>query len=218
MVSSKSEVELSNPFWHDLDLENTWKWEKVAQFLQSTDASNDVRQFCLESTLVYYISGMRDYILEVFRPGKPILACMSEFNSKIYHDFQYKSGYTDISTPMEKLFEDRIGVCQDFAHFSIGCLRSIGLAAKYVSGYIETIPTPGKKKLKGADASHAWVALYVPEHGWIEFDPTNNMIVSQQHIRLATGRDFKDVVPLKGIVYSSGGHKLKVAVDVRKVK
>jgi len=217
IVVSKSEVELQSPFWQGINLGNTMNWEEVAIFLQSTAASNDVRQFCLESTLVYYISGMRDYVLAIFRPGRPILESMLEFNTRIYHDFKYKSGYTDISTPMEKLFHDRTGVCQDFAHFSIACLRSIGLAAKYVSGYIENIPPPGKKKLKGSDASHAWLSLFVPNLGWVEFDPTNNMMISQQHIRVAVGRDFKDVVPLKGIVYSSGGHELKVAVDVKKI-
>ncbi|MCB0666999.1 MAG: transglutaminase family protein [Saprospiraceae bacterium] len=216
-VISRSEVEINSPPWQKISPESTKDWQEVVRFLSTTEATNDVRQFCLESTLVYEIPGMQEYIKEIFQPGKPILLAMSEFNSKIHRDFKYRSGYTDISTPMEELFKDRIGVCQDFAHFSIGCLRSIGLAARYVSGYIETIPPPGKKKLKGADASHAWIAIYVPDWGWIEFDPTNNMLVDQQHIRVATGRDFKDVVPLKGIVYSSGGHDLKVEVDVQKI-
>lgn len=216
-VRSLSEVEISSPAWQGIRPEETMSWEEVVKFLKTTEAANDVRQFCLESTLVYEIPGMKEYIRQIFTGGKPIMVAMTEFNTKIYKDFKYRSGYTDISTPMEKLFQDRIGVCQDFAHFSLACLRSIGLAAKYVSGYIETIPPPGKKKLKGSDASHAWISIYLPESGWIEFDPTNNMLVDQQHIRVATGRDFKDVVPLKGIVYSSGGHKLKVEVDVQKI-
>ncbi|MCB0685515.1 MAG: transglutaminase family protein [Saprospiraceae bacterium] len=216
-VLSKSKVVITKPFWQDFVPENSVSWEKVVRYLKSTSAANDIRQFCLDSTLVYQINGMQEYIREVFTPDKPILTAMLQFNSKIYKDFKYRSGYTDISTPLEKLFQERVGVCQDFAHFTIGCLRSLGLAAKYISGYIETIPAPGQKKLKGADASHAWLAIYVPDLGWVEFDPTNNLMVNQQHIRVATGRDFKDVVPMKGIVYSSGTHKLKVAVDVQQI-
>lgn len=217
IVISQSEVEILRPPWQDIAPDSSDDWQEVAFHLHTTEASNDIRQFCLQSSLVYEVPGMKDYILEIFRPGRALLEATMEFNSKIFRDFKYRSGYTDISTPLEKLFKDRTGVCQDFAHFSIACLRSIGLAAKYVSGYIETVPAAGKKKLKGADASHAWFAVYEPQLGWVEFDPTNNLLVNSQHIRVATGRDFKDVVPLKGIVYSSGSHKLNVAVDVHKI-
>ena len=214
-VSSLSEVEIGEVPWQLLDPAGTSAWDDVVKVLQSTETLNDVRQFYLDSLLVYQIAGLKEYILKSFVPGRPIIEAMLEFNSRIYRDFEYKAGYTDISTPLESLLAEKKGVCQDFAHITLACLRSIGLAGRYVSGYIETIPIPGKKKLKGADASHAWIAIYVPDLGWIEFDPTNNLLVGDRHIRVAVGRDFKDVVPLKGIVYTSGGHKLKVSVDVR---
>jgi transglutaminase-like putative cysteine protease len=109
------------------------------------------------------------------------------------------------------------GVCQDIAHLMIASLRNMGLAARYVSGYLETLPPPGKQKLIGADASHAWVSVYFPGIGWVEFDPTNNILPSHQHIVIAYGRDYQDVAPIKGIVFSSGEQKLKVQVDVQRL-
>jgi transglutaminase-like putative cysteine protease len=146
------------------------------------------------------------------------MEAMLDLNTRIYLDFEFTPGFTDVSTPLEKVFAHKKGVCQDFAHFSLACIRSIGLAARYISGYIETLPPPGKPKLVGADASHAWMGLYIPEAGWVEFDATNNLLVNDQHIRVAIGRDFSDVVPLKGIVYSGGGQKMDVSVDVRKIE
>jgi transglutaminase-like putative cysteine protease len=145
------------------------------------------------------------------------MEAMIELNTRIFNDFKFTPGFTDISTPLEHVFEHRKGVCQDFAHFGLSCVRSIGLAARYMSGYIETLPPPGKPKMVGADASHAWMALFIPELDWVEFDATNNLLVSDQHLRVAVGRDFADVTPLKGIVYSSGEQKMNVSVDVRKV-
>jgi transglutaminase-like putative cysteine protease len=142
---------------------------------------------------------------------------MGDLNTRIYNDFVFTPGFTEISTPLDEVFKSRKGVCQDFAHFGLACLRSIGLAARYMSGYIETLPPPGKPKLVGADASHAWLAIYVPEMGWVEYDSTNNLLVSDKHIRVAYGRDFSDVVPMKGIVYSGGGQKMIVKVDVNAV-
>ena len=141
-----------------------------------------------------------------------------ELCSRIYKDFTFTPGFTEISTPVDTVFEHRKGVCQDYAHFALSCLRSLGLAARYVSGYIETIPPPGKEKLVGSDASHAWIAVFVPEVGWVEYDATNNLLVNDQHIRAAYGRDFSDVVPLKGIVYSGGEQEMKVSVDVARVQ
>ncbi|MEQ8531219.1 MAG: transglutaminase family protein, partial [Imperialibacter sp.] len=142
---------------------------------------------------------------------------MLDLNRRINKDFKFTPGFTDISTPLEDVFKHKKGVCQDFAHFSLACVRSLGLAAKYVSGYIETIPPPGKPKLVGADAFYAWNAIYLPGLGWVEFDATNNLLVKDQHIRVAYGRDFADVVPLKGIVYSNGGQKMVVTVDVSRL-
>jgi transglutaminase-like putative cysteine protease len=133
---------------------------------------------------------------------------------KIYKEFKFVSNATSIYTPIKTVLKERRGVCQDFSHLAISCLRSLGLAARYVSGYIETLPPPGQQKLQGSDASHAWISVYIPEMGWCEFDPTNDMVPQERHIITAYGRDYSDVAPLKGVIFSSGGHQLSVSVDV----
>ena len=134
---------------------------------------------------------------------------------RIYHDFTYDPEFTTIATPLSEVLEHKRGVCQDFAHLAIACIRSMGLAARYVSGYIETLPPPGKEKLVGTDASHAWFSVFFPETGWLDFDPTNNQMPMDKHITVAWGRDFDDVTPLKGIAFGGGQHRLSVSVDVR---
>lgn len=217
LVESKSEVVIDLPVWSAIDPETTQPWEEVVAWLQTTEAMNDIRQFYLESTYVRFIAGVREYALQSFGPGRPIMAAMLDLNRRINRDFKFTPGFTDISTPLDEVFKHKKGVCQDFAHFSLACVRSLGLASRYVSGYIETLPPPGKPKLVGADASHAWNALYIPDIGWVEFDATNNLLVKDRHIRVAVGRDFGDVVPLKGIVYSNGKQKMTVTVDVSKI-
>jgi transglutaminase-like putative cysteine protease len=133
---------------------------------------------------------------------------------RIHRDFQFDPQATTVATPLEQVFEQRSGVCQDFAHLQIACLRAIGLPARYVSGYLETTPPPGKPKLTGADASHAWVQLWCADAGWIDLDPTNDLLPAERHITLALGRDFADVSPLRGVLVGSGSHHLTVAVDV----
>ncbi len=123
-----------------------------------------------------------------------------------------------MTTPLIEVMKERKGVCQDFAHLAIACVRSVGLPARYVSGYIETAAPEGKEKLFGVDASHAWFSIYIPNTGWIDFDPTNNIIPSQQHITIGWGRDYADITPLKGVIVSSGKHKLSVSVDVRRIR
>lgn len=216
-VKVTSEVELLYPDWMHVQPETTPPWEEVRDWLQTTDAMNDTRQFYLESEYVRFIPGIREYAEKSFQPGRPILEAMLELNQRIHADFDFTPGFTDISTPLEEVFKHKKGVCQDLSHFALSCVRSLGLAARYISGYIETLPPPGKPKMVGADASHAWIAVFVPHLGWVEFDPTNNMMVADQHIRAAMGRDFADIVPLKGIVYSGGGQAMKVSVDVRKI-
>lgn len=133
---------------------------------------------------------------------------------KIYSEFTYVSGSTTIHTPLKTVLREKKGVCQDFSHLAIACLRSMGFAARYISGYLETQPLPGKIKLQGSDATHAWVSVYVPDIGWCDFDPTNDLIPQERHITTAWGRDFGDVSPLKGIIFSTGKHAIQVAVDV----
>jgi len=175
------------------------------------------KQFIFESELIPYSSKkIKAYVLESFQDDRDLFEAAHEFMERIYHDFEFVSGFSDITTPVEEIFESKKGVCQDFAQFAISALRTIGLPAKYMSGYIETLPPKGQKKLFGADASHAWFSLYIPNAGWIEFDPTNNLIPRDQHILLGSGRDYHDISPLKGVVYSSGNSELSVMVDVRK--
>lgn len=175
------------------------------------------KQYLFESALIPYASQeIKNYVLESYHKNRDIFEATQEFMERIYNDFKFLSGFSDITTPVEKIFEAKKGVCQDFAQFAISALRTIGLPAKYMSGYIETLPPEGEKKLFGADASHAWFAVYIPNAGWVEFDPTNNIIPLEQHILLGSGRDYHDISPLKGVVMSSGSSKLSVMVDVRK--
>jgi transglutaminase-like putative cysteine protease len=137
-----------------------------------------------------------------------------DLNDRIHADFVFDPTATTVSTPLLEVLEKRRGVCQDFAHLQLACLRSLGLAARYVSGYLETIPPPGQPRLTGADASHAWVSLFFPGIGWIDLDPTNKCLPSMRHITTAWGRDYSDVSPIRGILVGSGEHNLVVAVDV----
>jgi transglutaminase-like putative cysteine protease len=213
-ATSISSVSLTSPAWMQAVPEQTPAWETVRDWLRTTKALNDIRQFYLQSKHVEFTEGVQEYALKSFTPGRPIMKAMLDLNTRINNDFTFTPGFTDLSTPVSEVFANRKGVCQDYAHFSLACLRSIGLAARYVSGYLETIPPPGKPKLVGADASHAWIALFIPDLDWVEFDATNNLLVNDQHIRVAVGRDFADVTPLKGIIYSTGDHTMKVSVDV----
>lgn len=140
---------------------------------------------------------------------------MRELTSRIHQDFKYDPGFSTVATPLHEVLEHRRGVCQDFAHLAIGCLRSLGFAARYVSGYLETLPPPGQPKLVGSDASHAWFAVYSPGEGWFEFDPTNDNMPTEQHITTAQGRDYSDVTPLRGVIFDGGSQQqLEVSVDV----
>lgn len=175
------------------------------------------KQFLYESELIPHASqAIKDYALKSFSQKRDIFNSVLEFTQRVFDDFEFVSGFSDITTPPEQIFESKKGVCQDFAQFCISALRSIGISAKYMSGYIETVPEDGSNKLFGVDASHAWFAVYIPAVGWVEFDPTNNMLVGNQHILLGSGRDYADISPLKGVVFSSGGSSLGVEVDVRR--
>jgi len=177
----------------------------------------EAKQYLFESDLIPYGSvKIKEYALESFSDNRDLFEAAEEFMSRIFHDFEFLSGFSDITTPVEEIFEAKKGVCQDFAQFAISALRTIGLPAKYMSGYIETIPPDGQEKLFGTDASHAWFAVYIPNAGWAEFDPTNNIVPRDQHILLGSGRDYNDVSPLKGVVFSSGNSNLSVMVDVRR--
>lgn len=187
--------------------------ERLAQF-HADDLQ--AKPFLFESELIpNNVTQLKAYALESFHKKRDVYDAGEELMTRIFDDFEFLPGFSDITTPVEEIFEARKGVCQDFAQLAIAALRSIGLPAKYMSGYIETLPPEGKEKLFGADASHAWFAVYIPGAGWAEFDPTNNMVPSIQHILLGSGRDYHDIAPLKGVVFSSGNSRLSVMVDVR---
>lgn len=174
------------------------------------------KQFILDSILIKNSkTNIRDYALESFKPNRSVFEATKELMQRIFIDFSFVSGFTNVSTPLDVVMEEKKGVCQDFAQIGIACLRSVGLPARYISGYIETLPPPGKPRLIGADASHAWFAVFIPSFGWVDFDPTNNKIPENQHIVVGWGRDYYDVPPLKGVVYSSGTSKLNVSVDIK---
>jgi transglutaminase-like putative cysteine protease len=192
-------------------------WEQVRARLAADRAQLPYREFMLDSPLVRLFDDGAAYAVPSFTPGRPILEAAFDLMHRIHTDFAYEPGTTTITTPLPEVYAAKRGVCQDFAQFMLACLRSQGLACRYVSGYIENRPPPGQEKLLGSDASHAWVALYVPERGWIDFDPTNAKIATDQHITLGWGRDFSDVTPLKGIFFGGGKNELSVAVDVRRI-
>jgi transglutaminase-like putative cysteine protease len=170
-----------------------------------------------DSTYVAADAQLDAYSAPFFDTGRPLLEAVQALMASIYDDFTYDPRATDVSTPVLEVLHERRGVCQDFAHLAIGCLRSRGLAARYVSGYLLTRPPPGKQRLVGADASHAWFATFIPEHGWVDFDPTNNMMPANEHVTIAYGRDFGDVTPIRGVILGGGQHQLSVSVDVASV-
>jgi len=194
----------------------TPNWEDVRDTLAGPDAPRHfpATQFLHESHYVKYNDEITAFARESFPPGRPILECALELTRRIFTDWVYDSKATTTNTSVAQAFELRRGVCQDFAHLEIACLRSLGLAARYVSGYLLTLPPPGKERLIGADASHAWLSVYCPGFGWIDLDPTNNIIPSDKHVLVAWGRDYADVCPVKGVILGGGQHVIHVSVDV----
>jgi len=217
-VTARSEIEISPP--EDmLDFSGHKAWEQVRDQLRE-DAAEDIiaaREFTLESPLVSYQPGLADYAEASFPAGRPVLEAVNDLMTRIYRDFKYDPSFTTVATPLKTVLEHKRGVCQDFAHLAVGCLRAKGLAATYISGYLETLPPKGKPRLVGADASHAWFSVYVPDFGWVAFDPTNNQQPNERYVVTAWGRDYSDVTPLKGVIYGGGANQLSVSVDVMPV-
>ena len=177
------------------------------------------REFVLNSPMVKATQELAEFASPCFEDNKPFHKAVSDLSHKIFSEFEFDPASTTVATPLDELLALRRGVCQDFAHLAIGCLRSLGYAARYISGYLETLPPPGQVKLRGADASHAWFAAYSPGEGWLEFDPTNDSVPSFQHIVTAWGRDYSDVSPLRGVITGGGqSQSLKVSVDVERLE
>jgi len=196
--------------------ELTPPWEAVREQLR-TDVGADVlaaSQFVFDSPYVSTDDRFAAYAAPSFPPGRPILEAVLDLTTRIHADFRYDPSATTIATPIKEVLEQRHGVCQDFAHLQIGCLRSLGLAARYVSGYLVNTPPPGRPRPVGAEASHAWVSFFCPGFGWIDLDPTNNQVPYDHHIVLAWGRDYDDVSPITGVILGGGKHTVKVTVDI----
>lgn len=195
-------------------------WEPARDALVADRSRHmlDARQYCFDSPLVPSSSAVATYAAPSFAPGRPLVDAVAELTARIFEDFAYDPGFTTVTTPLADVLVHRRGVCQDFAHLAIACLRSVGLSARYVSGYLETVPPPGEDRLIGADASHAWAAVFVPGWGWLDIDPTNDRVVGSSYVTIAWGRDYSDVSPLKGIVFGGGdAHTLEVSVDVNRL-
>ena len=191
-------------------------WEEVVRLFRDPVSPEVVEplEFSFDSPQVRASFELQDYTGESFPQGAPVLAGTGDLTRRIFQDFKFDPAATTVATPLEEVWNKRRGVCQDFAHLGIACLRSLGLPARYVSGYLRTRPPEGLPRFVGADASHAWFAVFCPGHGWVDFDPTNNVQPAGEHITVAYGRDFGDVSPVAGILTGGGEHDVKVSVDV----
>ena len=196
--------------------ESTAPWESVAEMFRDPVSPEvvDPYQFVFDSPHVRASPELADYARQSFSPGTPLLAGARDLMRRIHEDFKFDSRATTVATPLEEVWQKRRGVCQDFAHLGIACLRSLGLPARYVSGYMRTRPPAGKARLVGVDASHAWFRIFCPGTGWVDFDPTNNVQPAEEHIIVAHGRDYGDVSPVAGILTGGGSHEVRVSVDV----
>ncbi|MBN2791965.1 MAG: transglutaminase family protein [Desulfuromonadales bacterium] len=219
-VTATSEVSNRPREANILELGNGLSWEAVRNHLSSekSQAVLEALPFLYDSPMIGEAHLLTEFARPSFGSERPLGEAVADLMQRIYREFKYDPGYTTIATPLSEVLANRRGVCQDFAHLGIASLRAMGLAARYVSGYIETLPPPGQERLIGADASHAWFSVYTPAVGWIDFDPTNNQIPDQQHITVAWGRDFSDVSPLKGVALGGGKHKVIVSVDVARLE
>jgi transglutaminase-like putative cysteine protease len=194
--------------------ENDRAWEAAAEEASTNHERIDVQEMTFASPLITPWPELRDYAKESFPAGRPTLQGAIDLMARVHRDFTYDAKATTIATPIVDVFNKRRGVCQDFSHIMIAGLRALGLAARYVSGYLVTTPPPGRPRLVGVDASHAWLSVYSPHFGFVDLDPTNNIVVGDTHVTLAVGRDFSDVTPLRGVILGGGKHELHVAVDV----
>lgn len=217
-VTVLSQVEKKAAGTAILNFYSATPWEEIKlQLLEPGDNNFDARQYINETEITTVTEDIAAYTRQTFTPNRSMFEATQELMQRIHHDFEFKPGFTTVATPLKEVMQQRKGVCQDFAHLAIACIRSVGLPARYISGYIETLPPEGKEKLTGVDASHAWFSVFIPNTGWIDFDPTNNMIPAEQHITIGWGRDYADIAPLKGVILSGGKHQLHVSVDVRRM-
>ncbi len=217
VVLASSEVESSVPMYDEGALAQPWEQARPADRPDVPDAWRTV-DFSLRSALVDQPEAARAYAAESLRPGRPVGEAVTDLMHRIHADFAYDKTATTVTSTIDDVLTERAGVCQDFAHLTLACLRSHGLAVRYVSGYLATTPPPGKERIVGADATHAWVAVWIPGAGWLAVDPTNDQWVNDRYVTVAWGRDYSDVPPVKGVIFTEAKTStLKVEVDVAPV-
>jgi transglutaminase-like putative cysteine protease len=218
-VTATSEVDVApSPGSPAFDRSPPWEEARQRLHVQAEPEELLARQFVLDSPLAAPTFDVRAFARPSFPAGRPILEAILDLNSRIHREIKYDPKSTTVTTLPSEVIRERVGVCQDFAHLAIACLRSVGLPARYVSGYLETTPPPGQPRLQGADASHAWFAAFVPGMGWFDFDPTNDHMPDKSHVTTAWGRDYADVTPLKGVIFGGGDHTVQVSVDMVRVE
>jgi transglutaminase-like putative cysteine protease len=217
MVESQSDVLRTRGAF---DAQTSLPWEESSHLLAEDHSPEglDAYQYQFESPRIRIRPDFAAYALESFTAGRRMAEALLELTSRIHQDFRFDSKATTVRSTTEEVFKKRGGVCQDFAHVQIACLRSINVAARYVSGYLRTYPPPGKPRAIGADASHAWVSAYCRGAGWLDMDPTNDIAPTDGHVTVAWGRDYGDVSPLRGLILGGGGHQLRVEVDMEPVE
>ncbi|HTZ59720.1 MAG TPA: transglutaminase family protein [Acidobacteriaceae bacterium] len=213
-VEASSELEVQAVTYPVFSVSPAWEMVRDSVPFDHSPDGLEAYQYVFDSIRVSAKPELGGYARESFPAGRPLLEAVLDLTSRIYHDFRFDPKATEVTTPVETFFEKRRGVCQDFSHLQIACLRSLGLPARYVSGYLRTLAPPGRARLVGADASHAWCSVWCPGFGWVDFDPTNNVVPADGHITLAWGRDYSDVSPIRGVLLGGAKHSLKVAVDV----
>jgi len=217
-ITARSEVEVTPMVRPDFSLGLPWEEVRDEILASSDPETRAAREFTFDSTYVTRSAELADYALSSFAPDRPFLESVLDLTERIHREFEFLPGATKVGTPVAEVLRMRKGVCQDFAHLQLGCLRSLGFAARYVSGYIVTTPPPGRPRLQGADVSHAWVSVYAPDLGWIDFDPTNGLMPSDAHVTVGWARDYDDIGPIRGVVVGGRRQHLEVSVDVAPVE
>lgn len=214
ILYSRSVIETEAP--RPVDASATTPWDKLDEVLHrpGTSIDLDVVSYRCPSQSTTATMAIADYAMQSFAPGRPVLEASFDLTRRIYDDFTFDPTSTDVSTPISLVFDQRRGVCQDFAHLELACLRAMRVPCRYVSGYILTHPPPGQPRMQGADASHAWIAVWSPECGWRGLDPTNGIAAGEEHIVIAEGREYNDICPISGVLLGGGEHSVSVAVDV----
>lgn len=199
-----------------MDLSRSMPWEDVAHLMRCGPPPHDIDvvQFTSSSRLTMPTLAVAEFASRSFTPGRPVLEAAFDLTRRIFGEFRFDPTATDVSTPVSEVLRLKRGVCQDFSHLALAAMRALRLPVRYVSGYLLTRPPPGQIKLRGADASHAWIAVWAPEFGWVQFDPTNGVVPTDEHVVFAHGRDYDDINPISGVILGGAEHTVNVAVDV----